>query len=143
MHHLTLALDAAAHGDHACGYHRAAEPVEHLRPHHEIGDTRLVLEGDEHDPLGAARTLAHQHQPGRLEQSRLYLAWAWLISSANTMATNSSSIGLPSEGLCQDASSQRESAVCLLASWENGRVGFELTRGLTAANGSGWRTPND
>jgi hypothetical protein len=34
-----------------------------------------------------------------LEQSRLYLAWAWLISSANTMATNSSSIGLPSEGL--------------------------------------------
>src|SRR6516164_927043 len=71
MHHLTLALDAAAHGDHACGYHRAAEPVEHLWPHYEIGDTRLVLDGDEHDPLGAARTLAHQHQPGRLEPAAI------------------------------------------------------------------------
>src|SRR6516162_6852949 len=71
MHYLTLALDAAAHGDHACGDHRAAEPVEHLWPHHEIGDTRLVLEGDEHDPLGAARTLTHQHQPGHLEPAAI------------------------------------------------------------------------
>jgi hypothetical protein len=71
MHHLTLTLDAAVYGDHTCGYHRAAEPVEHLWPHHEIGDTRLVLEGDEHDTLGAARTLAHQHQPGCLEPAAI------------------------------------------------------------------------
>ena len=37
--------------------------VEHIGPDDEIGDPRLVLQRDEADALGAARSLPDQHQP--------------------------------------------------------------------------------
>jgi hypothetical protein len=49
------------------GHHRAAKFLEHLWPHDEIGDAGLVFERNEHDALGRARPLAHQHQAGGFE----------------------------------------------------------------------------
>ena len=69
MHHLTLALDPARHGDHAGGEDDAAMLLEDLLPDDEIGDAGLVLEGDEHDAPRRSRSLAHQHDPGRLHPS--------------------------------------------------------------------------
>jgi hypothetical protein len=94
MHHLTLALDAAAHGDHACRYHRAAEPVERLWPHHEIGDTRLVLEGMNMTPLalpGRWRTntspAASSHWPSRACMASAQVATRRASKSARRKAT--------------------------------------------------------
>src|SRR5207302_8172042 len=42
----------------------AAEPFEDGGPDDQIGDTRLVLDRDEHNTVGAARTLADQHNAG-------------------------------------------------------------------------------
>ena len=67
MDDLALALDAAAHGDHAGAQHDAAVFLEHLRPDHQVGDAGLVLDRDEHDALGDAGPLADQHEAGRLQ----------------------------------------------------------------------------
>ena len=45
----------------------AAEAFEDGRPDDQIGDAGLVLDGDEDDAVGAARTLPDQHDPGDRE----------------------------------------------------------------------------
>ena len=69
--HLAFPLEAAGHAKHASPQHDAAEPVENLRPDHEIGDAGFILDGDEDHPLGRARTLAHQNKARRLHPAAI------------------------------------------------------------------------
>ena len=57
-------LDDAVHRHQPRAHHDLALPVEDVGPDDEVGDPGLVLDGDEHHALGAARPLADQHQPG-------------------------------------------------------------------------------
>lgn len=60
----TLALDAAAHAEHAGGQQRSAIGLEHLRPDDEVRDARLVCQRHEQDTLRAAGPLSNQHDAG-------------------------------------------------------------------------------
>ena len=65
MRHLfRTALDIALDQNEPRAHHLLAEMLHHLRPHHDIGDAGFVLQRHEHDALGAARTLPHQHHAG-------------------------------------------------------------------------------
>ena len=59
-----FALQAAGDGDEARADDDRAQHLEHLRPDDDVGDARLVLDGQEDRALGRAGPLAHQHQPG-------------------------------------------------------------------------------
>ena len=58
-----IALDDAVHRHQPRAHDDLALRVEHVGPDDEVGDPGLVLDGDEHHALGAARPLADQHQP--------------------------------------------------------------------------------
>jgi hypothetical protein len=51
MDDFALALDASPDGKHADREYNTAESLKDLRPDHEIGDARLVLDGDDMTPL--------------------------------------------------------------------------------------------
>ncbi len=63
--HQPLALHLAADPEQRGPEHDAPVLLEGLRPDHRVGDAGLVLQGGEDHALGAARTLAHQHQAGQ------------------------------------------------------------------------------
>src|SRR3954453_5826975 len=60
-----VALDDAVHRHQPRPHDDLALPGEHVGPDDEVGDSGLILDGDEDDALGAARPLADQHQPGQ------------------------------------------------------------------------------
>ena len=62
MDDFALALDASPDTKHAGREHNTAESLKDLGPDHEIGDARLVLDGDEHDAFGTSRTLTNQNE---------------------------------------------------------------------------------
>ena len=62
-----LTLNTTTDRDHAGGKDHAAIFIAHLGPDDEIGDAGLILQGDEHDALGAARPLADEHEAGGFE----------------------------------------------------------------------------
>ena len=64
MRHAAFFLHPAAAGDHGGGQHQAALAFEQAGPQDQVGDAGLVLCCDEHDALGRAWLLPHQHQPG-------------------------------------------------------------------------------
>src|SRR5207248_3895098 len=55
----------------------AAEAFEHRRPDDQVGDTGLVLDGDEDDAVGATRALADQDEPGDREAAAAGLMLSW------------------------------------------------------------------
>ena len=59
-----VALDDSVDGHQPRPHHDLALLFEHVGPDDEVGDSGLVLNGDEDDPLGASRPLADQDQPG-------------------------------------------------------------------------------
>lgn len=61
MHHFAFALDLALHRKHAGAEDDAAMLLENLRPYDQVGNPGLVLQRDEHHPLGTSRPLSHQH----------------------------------------------------------------------------------
>ena len=65
--HQALLLHLAAHHHELGAEHDAAKALEHRRPHHQIGDPGLVLDGDEDDPARGAGALADQDQAGDLD----------------------------------------------------------------------------
>ena len=65
--HQALFLHLAAHRHELGAEHDPAKALEHRRPHHQIGDPALVLDGDEDDAARGARPLADQDQAGDLD----------------------------------------------------------------------------
>jgi len=71
MNHLAFPLDPAVDRHHAGTEHDPARPLEQLWPDDNIGRAGFVLDGDEHRALRRARPLAHQHQAGGHQPSRV------------------------------------------------------------------------
>ena len=67
--HLAFALDLAAYRHHARGQHDTPLAFKQRRPDHQVGDTGLILDRDEHDALGGSRPLPDQDQPCGLQPS--------------------------------------------------------------------------
>src|SRR6185312_6693228 len=55
---IRIALDDPVHRHQPRTHDDLALLAEHVGPDDEVGDSSLILNGDEHDPLGASRPLA-------------------------------------------------------------------------------------
>ncbi len=64
MDDAVLVLQLAGDADEPGAEHHRAESLEYLRPHDGVGNSGFVLEGHEDHAIGAAGTLAHQHETG-------------------------------------------------------------------------------
>jgi hypothetical protein len=53
-------------GDNAGAHHHPTKLPEHLRPDHQVGDSSLIPQGDEHYAFGAAGPLTNENETGRL-----------------------------------------------------------------------------
>ena len=62
--HAVVLLQPAFHDQQRAAQHGAAVPFEGGRIDDDVGDSRLVLEGEEDEPLRGAGTLAHHHGAG-------------------------------------------------------------------------------
>lgn len=58
VHDVALTLDAALYGHHPGRQDRPLVLLENLRPHDQVRDGGLVVEGDERDCFGRVRPLA-------------------------------------------------------------------------------------
>ena len=63
MHHLALPLDGATRKDHHAVAGGFAVTLVDVRPHDQVGNPRLVLQGHEHDARGRSRPLTDEDQP--------------------------------------------------------------------------------
>jgi hypothetical protein len=66
MHNIAFTLDASVDANHSGGQNDAPISLEHLYPHHQIGDAGFVLDRDEHDAFGGAGPLSDEDQAGYL-----------------------------------------------------------------------------
>src|SRR5687767_15188387 len=64
MNDVVMALNAAANQQEAGTHDGGTIGFERLGPDHEITNAEFVFEGNEHNSLGAAGALAHQHYAG-------------------------------------------------------------------------------
>lgn len=62
MDHLALALDPPVNPQHPGGEDHPTLFLIEARPDDEVGHARLILNGDEHHPLGGSGLLPDQHQ---------------------------------------------------------------------------------
>ena len=66
VEHLVVHLDPAGNLHQSRTHYDLAISLHHIRPHHEVHNPRLILQGDETHPFGAAGALADQHDTGHL-----------------------------------------------------------------------------